>query len=63
MAEHLGLVKPQEATGAVLFALVDRQLRIFRHGLLALSKIGAELMLEALPARVGGAKGAAGKPL
>ena len=36
------------------FTLADRQLRLFRCGLQSLQKIGAELLLEALPARVSG---------
>ena len=34
------------------FALADRQLRIFRFALQSLQKVGSELLLEALPARV-----------
>ena len=37
---------------SVRFTLVDRQLKMFRHGLQSLQKIGSELLLEALPARV-----------
>lgn len=37
---------------SVRFTLVDRQLKLFKHGLQALQKIGSELLLEALPARV-----------
>ncbi|PRW61626.1 Cell cycle checkpoint control RAD9A [Chlorella sorokiniana] len=37
---------------SVRFTLVDRQLKLFKHGLQALQKIGSELLLEALPARI-----------
>jgi hypothetical protein len=37
---------------SVRFTLVDRQLKLFKHGLQSLQKIGSELLLEALPARV-----------
>lgn len=39
--------------GSVRFVLVDQQLKIFKHGLQALSKIGSELLIEALPGQVG----------
>ncbi|KAL4452547.1 hypothetical protein ABPG75_008209 [Micractinium tetrahymenae] len=37
---------------SVRFTLVDRQLKLFKFGLQSLQKIGSELLLEALPARV-----------
>jgi hypothetical protein len=37
---------------SVRFTLVDRQLKLLKHGLQSLQKIGNELLLEALPARV-----------
>lgn len=40
---------------SVRFTLVDRQLKLFKFGLQSLAKIGSELLLEALPARVGAA--------
>lgn len=41
---------------SVRFTLVDRQLKLFKCGLQSLQKIGSELLLEALPARVGAAQ-------
>jgi hypothetical protein len=37
---------------SVRFTLVDRQLKLLKCGLQSLQKIGSELLLEALPARV-----------
>ncbi|KAI3432588.1 hypothetical protein D9Q98_004136 [Chlorella vulgaris] len=37
---------------SVRFTLVDRQLKLLKHGLQSLQKIGNELLLEALPARI-----------
>lgn len=48
---------------SVRFTLVDRQLKLFKHGLQALQKIGSELLLEALPARVRHQVGAVGAEL
>lgn len=47
------------AVMSVRFTLVDRQLKLFKCGLQSLQKIGSELLLEALPARVGAAAGEA----
>ncbi len=37
---------------SVRFTLAERQLKLLKHGLQSLQKIGSELLLEALPARV-----------
>lgn len=39
-------------TGILRLSLVDQQLKHFKLGLQALSKIGTELLVEALPSRV-----------
>lgn len=43
----------EAASGAVRFTMAERQLKLFKNALQSLSKIGSDLLVEALTGRVG----------